>query len=933
MVLQPIGHISKIADGCVYATKTWLVLTQHDVVGTTVTVEVYSLKRAHQSSRRSSQQDLMTQSSSSQQPTHQKYHVLASPDHKFMVTTSGPVVCGCVTNSYLVLGSNTIQFFSLTAGEEVETFTPPGGHPDTIVSLSLNAPSSLNVVAICGSGRAFLFQGHTLTCAVALGGFGEVSNVAACSTHVLPTITTLLDRTPDSGTTLLTVGAPFITCYREVRPAATEQRNSQLLTVTNVLATGAVSMVRKWWGSSGAEKPQGDATLSAQHPPRGSSAPLVLPEANPYSAISDVGRFGERIVLDPTHSYAAVSDRLGRVSLLDVRMFTVLDILKGYREVDLAWLVAPPARTFLSIYLPWRGVLEIHALHGMRLHRQYSEDVGNGCKLLANGVLIKADGTAYEIAFDSEFERVCDQTEAHRKACESVYDMSGRTVPLDEFTALCGSVGTADAAHRFDLAECIFSHGETCRCDTFASMVSHATLVWLFIEYLQARNSSWETHAAPHVMCFSGLCRHLSDDEVKRALSELSVTRGHYALISACFIEQVRAVATSSSEVSEDSPTPSVFDVPPALIRSALRTNTPKDIEEYRARGMDRLVDIDSVAAQLYALMGRCERKDHLSRITCANSFFRHVVLCMCWGRRHDASVMGLLRHLIAEYVPVDETEVQELFSDAKDQALVNDDAVVQAMVRHAVSFASSSATMLPRVRSYIRVLELSCSENDVLLKIDDCVEMQIVRAFDITIRATSEDTTAPLDELTKRRRNVVELAADVGVVRSVDDVLEMSGLLGLDNADCALEFLLCGMLRSKKVISSADLDEVCCKISNTSLLVDLLSEHVRTRTKSLLERQADAASNLTGRKAAVAIQKHMTLTSSMSVAFHDWVFSPDVTATTRSVTLDASIASEDSVEAILMFIPNVMRYVTLSSKVRPKMIELGEFLTKAAKL
>lgn len=75
------------------------------------------------------------------------------------------------------------------------------------------------------------------------------------------------------------------------------------------------------------------------------------------------------VAMSPCCRWAACCDVLGRVLVVDVAKCMVLQMLKGYREAQAAWMVpAPGEAAFLIVYAPRRGVIEVWRPHaGVRI--------------------------------------------------------------------------------------------------------------------------------------------------------------------------------------------------------------------------------------------------------------------------------------------------------------------------------------------------------------------------------------------------------------------------------------------------------------------------------------------------------------------------------------------------------------------------------------
>lgn len=100
-------------------------------------------------------------------------------------------------------------------------------------------------------------------------------------------------------------------------------------------------------------------------------------------------RLGLRVSLSPNRRLAAVIDDFGRVILYDIANSIAVNIWKGYRNIEVGWIVVEEdlsetktlskQATFLVLYAKKRGILEIWcAQNGPRVG---SFNVGKNCKL------------------------------------------------------------------------------------------------------------------------------------------------------------------------------------------------------------------------------------------------------------------------------------------------------------------------------------------------------------------------------------------------------------------------------------------------------------------------------------------------------------------------------------------------------------------------
>lgn len=119
-------------------------------------------------------------------------------------------------------------------------------------------------------------------------------------------------------------------------------------------------------------------TGSRTQPERQNSTALQLPEAMGCRfGLCDLRRNAFSVVLSPDHKFAAVSDSVGRVLLVDTTRGVVVRLFKGYREAQCAFIQVPDEKKskhkghtkialFLVIYSGKKGQLEVFALQKAR---------------------------------------------------------------------------------------------------------------------------------------------------------------------------------------------------------------------------------------------------------------------------------------------------------------------------------------------------------------------------------------------------------------------------------------------------------------------------------------------------------------------------------------------------------------------------------------
>ena len=132
-----------------------------------------------------------------------------------------------------------------------------------------------------------------------------------------------------------------------------------------------------------------DPLNRASPPPRCTVALSARLQAANHT-LNDPERSAATASLDPTGRFAAVTDHLGRVLILDIPMMCIVNVLKGYRNCQAAWLFNPPSQapgvtplqgSFLVLHLPRRGVVEMWKM-GPHMSRIHAAKVGYGCCLV-----------------------------------------------------------------------------------------------------------------------------------------------------------------------------------------------------------------------------------------------------------------------------------------------------------------------------------------------------------------------------------------------------------------------------------------------------------------------------------------------------------------------------------------------------------------------
>lgn len=163
--------------------------------------------------------------------------------------------------------------------------------------------------------------------------------------------------------TIVAVGKnPFLSCHHEAKESTSHSYTEMIGSLLNI------------WSKPQPSKVQADDISSANN-----------------LSMFDKGRHATSIVASPDKRLAAVTDDYGRVLMVDITNWIVVRMWKGYRSAQCGWIEVKrkpsqrdsPYATFLVIYAPKRGLLEIWS--AQRGPRVAAFDVGKSCRLLYSG--------------------------------------------------------------------------------------------------------------------------------------------------------------------------------------------------------------------------------------------------------------------------------------------------------------------------------------------------------------------------------------------------------------------------------------------------------------------------------------------------------------------------------------------------------------------
>eukprot|EP00667_Euglena_gracilis_P004321 EG_transcript_4342 len=276
----------------------------------------------------------------------------------------------------LVAGPSLVRVLKQCAGD-LWTDTPGGG------TLGLGSPTTAQPPPAPDAEAALQL------CRVALASDGgdrqTVADVAACG----PLLGSALDVFAQDATRhVLVVGSnPTVACYDFRAQANDFSAAGALKAVTKTVAKAGVAVLRG--GIRRVGWIFGGAAEEAEEPPPEPREKVKRMCAN--HSLSDPERCAASVSVDPSGRFAAVADQLGRVLVIDVPLFCIVNVFKGYRDCQTAWLYSPPTEaagtdsptvgTFLVLYLPRRGVAEVWRM-APHMTRASAAKVGYGCRLV-----------------------------------------------------------------------------------------------------------------------------------------------------------------------------------------------------------------------------------------------------------------------------------------------------------------------------------------------------------------------------------------------------------------------------------------------------------------------------------------------------------------------------------------------------------------------
>eukprot|EP00656_Telonema_subtile_P058589 TRINITY_DN9967_c0_g1_i6.p1 TRINITY_DN9967_c0_g1~~TRINITY_DN9967_c0_g1_i6.p1 ORF type:complete len:1044 (+),score=271.03 TRINITY_DN9967_c0_g1_i6:110-3241(+) len=162
--------------------------------------------------------------------------------------------------------------------------------------------------------------------------------------------------------------------------AVQERAEVNTKAVASNVANKVLSSVSSWlWTQPAAAEAEGASSQEAQFP--------NPPTASVARSISDTNREIRSMAVDPTATFVASADSLGRVMIVNIAYGTVVRMLKGYRMGQCSWTATlddnGKLQRHLVILLPDKGIIEAwKAPFGERVLQLR---VGSGCALLDRG--------------------------------------------------------------------------------------------------------------------------------------------------------------------------------------------------------------------------------------------------------------------------------------------------------------------------------------------------------------------------------------------------------------------------------------------------------------------------------------------------------------------------------------------------------------------
>eukprot|EP01061_Rhynchopus_euleeides_P045393 TRINITY_DN8131_c0_g1_i3.p1 TRINITY_DN8131_c0_g1~~TRINITY_DN8131_c0_g1_i3.p1 ORF type:complete len:465 (+),score=134.09 TRINITY_DN8131_c0_g1_i3:1304-2698(+) len=162
-------------------------------------------------------------------------------------------------------------------------------------------------------------------------------------------------------------------------------------------------------------------SLLGRAPKPKAAAPVTV---NAEQEFQDTKREFESVSVDYTGRYVAAADNLGRVAVVDTTLFTIVRLLKGYRQATVLWL--PPSAdagyTFL-VHLPRRGIIEVWSLGSQQ--RVAAATIGFNCHVKHSGraddmtcLVVQTDGSTSTLSLSTDSKKLAGSAFSPDEVCE-----------------------------------------------------------------------------------------------------------------------------------------------------------------------------------------------------------------------------------------------------------------------------------------------------------------------------------------------------------------------------------------------------------------------------------------------------------------------------------------------------------------------------------
>eukprot|EP01064_Diplonema_japonicum_P038564 TRINITY_DN9388_c0_g1_i1.p1 TRINITY_DN9388_c0_g1~~TRINITY_DN9388_c0_g1_i1.p1 ORF type:complete len:1224 (+),score=204.50 TRINITY_DN9388_c0_g1_i1:2928-6599(+) len=195
------------------------------------------------------------------------------------------------------------------------------------------------------------------------------------------------------------------------------------------------------------------------------NTPIVLPKSikvTPSFLWSDDKREVEKVVPDITGRYVAITDTLGRITVMDTKMFVVVKMLKGYRDASVVWLSnsnhPDRATGVFLVHLPLRGAVEAWKVSKQK--RLAAIKVGYECSLLQTSssdgcMLLYSDGMLAQLTLeqvDDDDDSPTAEEETQTAQMKNWVELCQGTPDLDDLLNVLNKIHNP-----VDVLECVIN--------------------------------------------------------------------------------------------------------------------------------------------------------------------------------------------------------------------------------------------------------------------------------------------------------------------------------------------------------------------------------------------------------------------------------------------------------------------------------------------